>query len=339
MIETFTDRRVERYWQLLAIMNGWPQRGPSATPAWEWLLAALRTDRRRGRRERGVGRRGRARLAVQRDAGDDEREPRGLGGRRDLREHHDPDDRRGGRQQGDEQRVRRASQAGERELIADVGDDRRGDADADAGQQRDRIAGDADRLPAAQRGDDDGGDQHRGREPVDAAERVALGDAVGEHDVQREQPGVGEREREAERLRGELHVGEQVDARHRERQGGEVARRACAERRERDDRQELDRGDRAEREPVDRRVEADVHQRQDRAPGEQQPAPVAILRGVRAPRPAPQREDQRRGRDPQPRHAEHVDAREEQHGERGAEVVEDRADEEVQMGGGGRFML
>ncbi len=44
MIETFTDRRVERYWQLLAIMNGWPQRGPSATPAWEWLLAALGTQ-------------------------------------------------------------------------------------------------------------------------------------------------------------------------------------------------------------------------------------------------------------------------------------------------------
>jgi hypothetical protein len=41
MIDTFTDRRVERYWQLLAIMNGWPQRGSSATPAWEWLLAAL----------------------------------------------------------------------------------------------------------------------------------------------------------------------------------------------------------------------------------------------------------------------------------------------------------
>ena len=42
MIGTFTDRRVERYWELLAIMNGWPQRGPSGTPAWEWLLAALR---------------------------------------------------------------------------------------------------------------------------------------------------------------------------------------------------------------------------------------------------------------------------------------------------------
>ena len=43
-LETFTDRRAERYWQLLAIMNGWPQRGPaqSSIPPWEWLVAALR---------------------------------------------------------------------------------------------------------------------------------------------------------------------------------------------------------------------------------------------------------------------------------------------------------
>lgn len=41
-VETFTDRRAERYWQLLAIMNAWPQQGPSTVPAWEWLLAALR---------------------------------------------------------------------------------------------------------------------------------------------------------------------------------------------------------------------------------------------------------------------------------------------------------
>jgi DNA-binding transcriptional MerR regulator len=40
-IETFADRRTERYWTLLAIMNGWPQR-PSSTPAWEWFLAGLR---------------------------------------------------------------------------------------------------------------------------------------------------------------------------------------------------------------------------------------------------------------------------------------------------------
>jgi len=43
-LETFTDRRAERYWQLLGIMNGWPQRGPaeSSIPPWEWLVAGLR---------------------------------------------------------------------------------------------------------------------------------------------------------------------------------------------------------------------------------------------------------------------------------------------------------
>jgi DNA-binding transcriptional MerR regulator len=42
-LETFTDARVERYWQLLAIINGQPER-PSAVPAFEWLIAALRAD-------------------------------------------------------------------------------------------------------------------------------------------------------------------------------------------------------------------------------------------------------------------------------------------------------
>ena len=36
-----TDRRAERYWQLLAIINGWPP-VPTAVPAWEWLIEALR---------------------------------------------------------------------------------------------------------------------------------------------------------------------------------------------------------------------------------------------------------------------------------------------------------
>lgn len=42
-IETFTDRRVERYWTLLGILNGWPSR-PSAVPAMEWVIAALRAS-------------------------------------------------------------------------------------------------------------------------------------------------------------------------------------------------------------------------------------------------------------------------------------------------------
>ena len=41
MLATFNDVRVERYWQLLAIINGWPQR-PAIVPAWQWLHAALR---------------------------------------------------------------------------------------------------------------------------------------------------------------------------------------------------------------------------------------------------------------------------------------------------------
>jgi hypothetical protein len=36
-----TDARAERYWQLLAIINGWPA-VPTTVPAWEWLIAALR---------------------------------------------------------------------------------------------------------------------------------------------------------------------------------------------------------------------------------------------------------------------------------------------------------
>jgi DNA-binding transcriptional MerR regulator len=42
-LETFTDARVERYWQLLAVINGWPA-PPAAVPAIEWLIAALRAE-------------------------------------------------------------------------------------------------------------------------------------------------------------------------------------------------------------------------------------------------------------------------------------------------------
>lgn len=40
-LETFTDARVERYWQLLAVINGWPP-PPAIVPSFEWLMAALR---------------------------------------------------------------------------------------------------------------------------------------------------------------------------------------------------------------------------------------------------------------------------------------------------------
>lgn len=40
-ITTFSDRRVERYWALLGVLNGWPAR-PATVPAFEWFAAALR---------------------------------------------------------------------------------------------------------------------------------------------------------------------------------------------------------------------------------------------------------------------------------------------------------
>jgi DNA-binding transcriptional MerR regulator len=40
-IATGTDARAERYWQLMAVINGWP-RWPAQVPAAEWIQAALR---------------------------------------------------------------------------------------------------------------------------------------------------------------------------------------------------------------------------------------------------------------------------------------------------------
>jgi DNA-binding transcriptional MerR regulator len=42
-LESGTDARAERYWQLLGIINGWPPI-PSVVPAFEWVIAALRVS-------------------------------------------------------------------------------------------------------------------------------------------------------------------------------------------------------------------------------------------------------------------------------------------------------
>ncbi len=42
-----TDARAERYWRLLATINGWPG-WPDQVPAFEWMIAALEAEGRRG---------------------------------------------------------------------------------------------------------------------------------------------------------------------------------------------------------------------------------------------------------------------------------------------------
>jgi DNA-binding transcriptional MerR regulator len=46
-VEVANDRRVERYWHLLALINGWPP-PPDVAPAFEWCVAALRAHAARG---------------------------------------------------------------------------------------------------------------------------------------------------------------------------------------------------------------------------------------------------------------------------------------------------
>lgn len=41
VIDTFSDRRVERYWSLLGTLNGW-EPWPSTVPVFEWVATALR---------------------------------------------------------------------------------------------------------------------------------------------------------------------------------------------------------------------------------------------------------------------------------------------------------
>ena len=126
-------------------------------------------------------------------------------------------------------------------------------------------------------------------------------------------------------------MGQQVDAKDRREDCGEVSRRAGADHRQGDRPDELDRGNGRERQTVDRNVEAGVHDREDRAKRDDQQPAVAVERYELAPGPAPKGEDERRRGDTQPRDAKHVDPCEEQDRERWAEVVEDRAADEVGM--------
>src|SRR5215207_7418995 len=92
-----------------------------------------------------------------------------------------------------------------------------------------------------------------------------------EDDVRGEEHGVRERESDAERLSFEAHVREEVHTEDGQCQGSGVARCARAERREGENREKLDRGDRAERQAVDRQVEARVHHREHRSPRQERP--------------------------------------------------------------------
>ena len=82
---------------------------------------------------------------------------------------------------------------------------------------------------------------------------------------------------------------------------------------------------------MDRQVEHRIHRRKDNAQGDDDPAVRGVERAKITPGTAPDSEYQRRARDPEPRHAERFDPREQQNCERGTKIVEDRAGDEIKM--------
>ena len=128
------------------------------------------------------------------------------------------------------------------------------------------ATGSANAGTALQPGDrrhDDRGDEHRGREAVEAAQTTAACEPVREDDVEGEEGGIGEGERESDGLTCEPDIGEQIHTEDRERESDGIPRRTSPYGGQGDDREELDRRDRPERQPFDRKVEARVHGGED----------------------------------------------------------------------------
>jgi hypothetical protein len=276
---------------------------------------------------------------VQRDARDDQADAGQVTGGRDLAEHDRADDRGEGGQQGEHQRERGAGQPGHGELVGDVGDHGGAHAHADAPGQPGRVSERGEGGAEAGRGGGDRADDHRAGELVDpgqgrAARRLAssgqpgVRDPVTEHDVEHEAGAVAEREQEAKGLRRDADGGQRHHPGNGEAKGGGVAPALGPERGQDDGTEELDRPHGRQREPGDGEVEQRVHPRQDEAKGRQRGPLTAVQPASQPPGPAPGREHRGRAGDPQPHHAKGRHAGEQQHGQRGPKVVEDRRDHE-----------
>ncbi len=151
---------------------------------------------------------------------------------------------------------------------------------------------------------------------------------MSQDDVCDEKSGVGKSEDEAERLSRDPNVGEQVDAPDRKPQRQHVPATSHSERGEAQRTKKLDRPYRPKRQSRDGKVEERIHRREDHAELHEREPGLVGHRAPESPGAPPHGEHRRCARDPQPRHAEHVHAPEEQGGERGAEIVKDRADHE-----------
>jgi hypothetical protein len=152
---------------------------------------------------------------------------------------------------------------------------------------------------------------------------------MAENDIEHEERPVGKGKDEAERLPTETHVGEECATRQRQAKRQKITPGADANRRQNDLAEEFDGAHRAERQARDGEIEAGVHQPQDDTHGDEQTPLCLFSRAKLSPGPPPDREDDRRAGDTQPRHPKHADMREEQHREGGSEIVKDGAYDKI----------
>ena len=273
---------------------------------------------------------------MSREAGDDQRNAGQVAGGGYLAEDNRPGEGGDRGEQGEHERERRPRHAGHRELVADVGDHRRADPYPGSPGQPGRVGEGGQRRAGPGRSGQDGGDQHRGAELVDPAHgrlsllpalgtsRRIVGDLVTEHDVGDEARAVAESEHEAERLRREPDHGQRRHAGDGQREGHGVAAGAGAGYGQGDGAEELDRADGGQRQPRHGQVEQRVHNGQYAAK-RGQPDPLAGVQiADQPPGPPPGGEHGRGAGDPQPHHTERRDVGEQEHGQRRAQIVEDR---------------
>ncbi|MCE3287238.1 MAG: putative transcriptional regulator, AsnC family [Gaiellaceae bacterium] len=155
---------------------------------------------------------------------------------------------------------------------------------------------------------------------------------MGEDDVRGEEYGVRERERDADGLGVQLDVGQEVHPDDGQAECHPVSRCPGPDRGEGDDGEELDGRDRPQRQRVDGDVEARVHHREDGPECDEESLRSSVHPRKRAPRLPPQREYRRGANDAKPGDAERLDSCEEKNRERGSQVVEDGAADEVRLG-------
>src|SRR6185295_15109180 len=115
---------------------------------------------------------------------------------RELAKHNHADDGRGSREERQQEGEARARQARHGELVGDVRDHRGGDADADSGEEQERIGECPQRLHEPDRQNEDKGDRHGGAEPLDTAAGAAFGYRMAEDYVDDEERAIEERPEE-----------------------------------------------------------------------------------------------------------------------------------------------